>query len=191
MTRPRLVLGSASPRRAEILRQIGLPPDDIRPPEIDETPGKGELPTAYVMRMALEKIAVLEPRVGEVVLCADTTVAVGRRILGKPEGEDEARAFLDLLGGRRHQVHTAVTVRDADGVKSRLVTSMVKFKRLSETEIAGYLASDDWKGKAGGYAIQGYAGSFIKNMTGSYSNVVGLSLYDTMQMLKSAGFFKS
>ena len=149
----RLILGSASPRRRELLAQIGLAPDEIRPPDIDETPARGELPRPYCLRMALEKVAAVAASDEDVVLCADTTVALGRRILGKPADAGEAAAFLVALGGRRHQVITAVAVRRGGRVWSREVVTAVRMKRLSDVEMNSYLASGDWRGKAGGYLL--------------------------------------
>lgn len=188
MTRPRLILGSASPRRRELLGQIGVTPDAIRPPEIDETPRKGEIPRDYVRRIATEKAAAIPPVEGEVLLCADTTVALGRRILGKPADEEEARAFLTLLSGRRHRVITAVAVARADRVWTREVEAAVKVKRLSPREIDAYLATGDWRGKAGAYAIQGPAGAFIPWVSGSYTAIVGLPLAETAGLLQAAGY---
>lgn len=188
MTRPRLILGSASPRRRELLAQIGVTPDAIRPPEIDETPRKGEIPRDYVRRIATEKAAAIPPGEGEVLLCADTTVALGRRILGKPADEEEARAFLTLLSGRRHRVITAVAVARADRVWTREVEAAVKVKRLSPREIDAYLATGDWRGKAGAYAIQGPAGAFIPWVSGSYTAIVGLPLAETAGLLQAAGY---
>lgn len=188
MTRPRLILGSASPRRRELLAQIGVTPDAIRPPEIDETPRKGEIPRDYVRRIATEKAAAIPPGEGEVLLCADTTVALGRRILGKPADEKEARAFLTLLSGRRHRVITAVAVARADRVWTREVEAAVKVKRLSPREIDAYLATGDWRGKAGAYAIQGPAGAFIPWVSGSYTAIVGLPLAETAGLLQAAGY---
>jgi len=188
LTRPRLILGSASPRRRELLAQIGVTPDAIRPPEIDETPRKGEIPRDYVRRIATEKAAAIPPVEGEVLLCADTTVALGRRILGKPADEEEARAFLTLLSGRRHRVITAVAVARADRVWTREVEAAVKVKRLSPREIDAYLATGDWRGKAGAYAIQGPAGAFIPWISGSYTAIVGLPLAETAGLLQAAGY---
>ncbi|GAB4387630.1 Maf family protein [Albidovulum sp.] len=185
--RPRLVLGSASPRRAELLAQLGLSPDSIRHPEIDETPRKGELPRPYCERMAREKAAAVPAAEAEVVLAADTTVALGRRILGKPERDAEAAACLRMLSGRRHRVVTAVAVRRGARLWQRSVESVVKVKRLSETEIRAYLASGEWRGKAGGYGIQGRFGAFIPWLQGSFTGIVGLPLAETAQLLAAAG----
>jgi len=184
----RLVLGSASPRRRELLAQIGLVPDDIRPPDIDEDPQRGELPRAYVRRLAAEKARAVPAGPGEVVLCADTTVAMGRRILGKPADADEARAFLAALSGRRHRVLTAVAVARDGRLRQRLVETAVAFKRLSGDEIGAYLDSGEWQGKAGGYAIQGMAGAFIPWINGSVSAVIGLPLAETAGLLVAAGY---
>ncbi|SIN78071.1 Maf family protein [Vannielia litorea] len=184
----RLILGSGSPRRRELLGQLGLIPDDIRAADIDETPAKGELPRPYCMRMAVEKAQALPPAPGELVLTADTTVALGRRILGKPEGRAEAGAFLRALSGRRHRVITALAVRSEAGIWQRDVVTAVKMKRLSESELFAYLETGDWEGKAGAYAIQGPAGAFIPWISGSYSAVMGLPLAETAQLLVAAGY---
>lgn len=184
----RLALASSSPRRRELLAQIGIVPDRIAPPEIDETPAKGELPRPYCLRMAEAKAAAVAPEPGEIVLAADTTVAVGRRILGKPADAAEAERFLRLLSGRRHRVVTAVAVRDAERIRSREVITMVKFKQLSEPEIAAYLRSGEWRGKAGGYAIHGLAGPLIPWISGSFTGVVGLPLAETANLLRAAGY---
>ena len=184
---PRLVLGSASPRRLELLAQLGLVPDDIRPADIDETPLKGELPRPYCNRVTLEKAQAVPRAADEVVLTADTTVAVGRRILGKPEDAGQAEAFLRLLSGRRHRVITAVAVVDEGGSRTRDVVTEVRMARLSEQDIAGYLATNDWQGKAGGYAIQGPAGAFIPWISGSYTAVMGLPVHETARLLAAAG----
>jgi septum formation protein len=175
----RLILGSASPRRKELLAQLGIVPDAVLPPDIDEDPRKGELPRPYCARMAAEKAAAVQAGDDDVVLCADTTVALGRRILGKPANAGEAAAFLTLLGGRRHEVITAVAVRRGARMWTREVISTVKFKRLSDAELNGYLACGEWQGKAGGYAIQGRAGAFVPWMQGSFTGVVGLPVAET------------
>ena len=184
----RLILASASPRRLELLARLGLTPDAVIPAEIDETPRQGELPDRYACRMAMEKAAaVAEP--GSLVLAADTVVAAGRRILPKTENEEEARVALGLLSGRRHRVHSAVAVTDTDGhTRSRLSTSLVAFKRLSSEEIESYLASGEWRGKAGGYAIQGRAEALVRMLSGSHSGVMGLPLYETRALLRAAGY---
>ncbi len=188
MTPPRLILGSGSPRRLDLLAQIGVTPDAVRPPEIDETPARGELPRPYVRRIAAAKAAATEAEGDDVVLCADTTVALGRRILGKPETETEARAFLAALSGRRHKVITAIAVRRGGTIRLRDVVSTCRMKRLSEAEIAGYLATGDWRGKAGGYGIQGPAGALIPWISGSFTAVVGLPLAETAALLAAAGY---
>ena len=183
----RLVLGSASPRRLELLATLGLVPDAVRPADIDETPFPRELPRPYCARMAREKAQALTLAEDEVLVSADTTVAVGRRILGKPESAAQAAEFLTLLGGRRHTVITAVAVRRGDRLWERVVETAVKFKRLSDDELNGYLASDEWRGKAGGYGIQGRAAAFIPWIQGSFSAVVGLPLAETATLLRAAG----
>jgi septum formation protein len=184
----RLILGSASPRRRALLAQIGVVPDEVRAAEIDETPRKGELPRPYVERMAREKAAALAAGPGDLILTADTTVSVGRRILGKPGTEAEAVQFLLLLSGRRHRVTTSVCLALADRAWSRTVETRVKVKRLSDAEVSAYIRSDEWRGKAGGYAIQGLAGAFIPEIHGSYTNVVGLPLTETAALLQGAGY---
>lgn len=186
--RPRLILASGSPRRRELLAQIGVTPDDVRPPDIDEDPAKGELPRDYVKRIAREKAAASLCNKGEIVLCADTTVALGRRIMGKPSDEAEARAFLALLSGRRHNVITAVAVKTPDRTWYKDVQTAVKLKRLSAQETDDYIATGDWQGKAGGYAIQGPAGAFVPWISGSFSAVVGLPLAETATLLRTAGY---
>lgn len=183
-----LVLGSASPRRLELLAQIGVRPDAVRPADIDETPRKGELPRPYCLRIATEKARAVPAGAGDIVLCADTTVALGRRILGKPATADEAGAFLRALSGRRHRVVTAVVLRADGKLWQRCVETAVRFKRLSEPEIATYLASGEWQGKAGGYGIQGLAGAFVPWIGGSFSAVVGLPLCETAGLLQAAGY---
>ena len=185
---PRLVLGSASPRRRELLLQIGVTPDDIRPPEINEDPRPRELPRDYCLRIVEEKAAAVERSPGEIALVADTTVALGRRIMGKPADEKEAAQFLIALSGRRHRVITVVGVVTDAGLRLRSVESAVRMKRLSDNELNGYLASDDWRGKAGGYAIQGPAAAFIPWMQGSFTAIVGLPLHETAMLLAAAGY---
>lgn len=184
----RLVLGSGSPRRAELLAQIGVVADDVRPPDIDETPLKGELPRPYCARIAYEKVLAVTAAPDEIVLCADTTVALGRRIMGKPEDAGQAAEFLLALAGRRHKVITALAVKRGDKTWQRDVVTTVQMKRLSDEELNAYLASDDWRGKAGGYAIQGPAGAFIPWISGSFSAVMGLPVAETAQMLRTAGY---
>lgn len=189
-TSPPLVLASASPRRRELLAQIGLVPAVCEAAAIDETVGCGELPRDLAKRLALAKgTAVAERHAGAFVLAADTVVARGRRILPKPQEEKAARDCLALLSGSWHRVHTGVTVIDAGGqAHSRLVETRVRVKRLSAAEIDAYIAGGEWRGKAGGYAIQGGAGAFIPEIKGSYSNVVGLPLYETYTLLSGLGF---
>ncbi|MGR3634675.1 MAG: Maf family protein [Shimia sp.] len=184
----RLILGSGSPRRRELLAQIGVVADDIRPPDIDETPHKGELPRPYCRRIAHEKALAVAAAPDEIVLCADTTVALGRRIMGKPRDAAEAAEFLNALSGRRHRVVTAVAVRRGDHIWEKDVESVVKMKRLSSNELNAYLATDDWQGKAGGYAIQGPAGAFIPWISGSFTAIVGLPVAETANLLQAAGF---
>ena len=184
---PRLILGSGSPRRLELLAQLGLAPDAVRAPDIDETPGKGETPRLYCERIAAAKLAAVEAEEDDVVLCADTTVGVGRRILGKAGDAAEAARFLDLLSGRRHKVVTAVGVRRGRRTWRRVQMSSVKVKRLSQEEIAGYLATGDWQGKAGAYAIQGPAAAFVSWIEGSHSGIMGLPLHETANLLRAAG----
>lgn len=186
--RVRLILGSGSPRRVELLAQLGLEPDEIRPPHVDETPLKGELPQHYCRRIAAQKAAAMKVAADEVVLCADTTVALGRRILGKPADAGEAKAFLRALSGRRHRVITSVVVRNAAQSWARDVVTIVKMKRLSDAELDAYLATGDWQGKAGAYAIQGPAGAFIPWIQGSHSAVMGLPVAETAALLRAAGY---
>jgi septum formation protein len=185
---PPLVLASASPRRLDLLRQVGYEPATIDPADIDETPRAGELPRAYALRMAEAKLRVVKERhAGAVVLAADSVVVCGRRILPKTEQEAEARDCLARLSGRRHRVLGGVAVAGPDGrVRTRLVETIVRFKRLEAREIETYLASGEWHGKAGGYAIQGRAGAFVAFLSGSYSNVVGLPLFEAVALLKSS-----
>lgn len=181
------ILGSGSPRRKELLAQIGVVPDEIRAPDIDESPLKQELPRPYCARMAREKAAAVPCAADDIVLCADTTVALGRRILGKPENVAEAERFLRLMSGRRHKVITAVCVRRGDDVWERDVQSTVQMKVLSDNELRGYLATGDWQGKAGGYGIQGPAGALIPWISGSFTGIVGLPLAETAGLLEAAG----
>jgi septum formation protein len=184
----RLILASASPRRLELLARIGVLPDAVIPAEIDETPLSGELPIAYARRVAAVKAAaVAEP--GTLTLAADTVVAAGRRILPKTEDVGEARACLELLSGRRHRVHSAITLVDGAGkARHRLSTSIVAFKPLGDAEIAAYLESGEWRGKAGGYAIQGRAEALVRRLSGSFSGVMGLPLHETRALLRAAGY---
>jgi septum formation protein len=184
----RLILGSGSPRRKELLAGLGLVPDLILPPDIDEDPRKGELPRPYCLRLAVEKARAVPAGPEDVVLCADTTVALGRRILGKPADAGEAAAFLTTLAGRRHQVITAVAVRLGERVLVRESLSVVKMKRLSDVELNAYLASGEWQGKAGGYGIQGLAGALIPWISGSYTGIMGLPVAETAALLAAIGF---
>ncbi len=176
----RLVLASASPRRLELLAQIGVAPNEVAPADIDETPHAGELPKPYAERMAQEKAAAVAPaHAGAVVLAADTVVACGRRILPKAEDQATARACLALLSGRRHRVISGISLVTADGNQfTKSVTTTVAFKRLSVEDINAYIASGEWDGKAGGYAIQGLGATFVRQISGSYSAVVGLPLFE-------------
>lgn len=183
----RLVLGSASPRRLELLAGLGLTPAAVRAPDIDETPARGELPRPYCARMAREKAQAVACGAGEVVLCADTTVALGRRILGKPADAAEAAEFLLALSGRRHRVITAVAVRTPERLWERTVETVVKVKPLSDRELNAYLASGEWRGKAGAYGIQGRFGAFIPWLQGSFTGVVGLPVAETAALLSAAG----
>ena len=194
--RPKLVLASGSPRRLALLNQAGIEPEALRPADLDETPVRGELPRACANRLARAKadaalamVRLDDELKGAYILSADTVVAVGRRILPKAELLDEAAQCLRLLSGRNHRVHSAVClVTPKEAFRQRLVETRVRFKRLSDEDIEGYLASGEWRGKAGGYAAQGIAGSFIVKIVGSYSNVVGLPLYETTTLLSGEGY---
>lgn len=184
-----LILASASPRRLDLLRQIGIEPAAVIPTEIDESVRDEETPPQLVRRLAESKALAVDGQNNDLVIGADTVVACGRRILGKPANINEAHKFLELISGRRHRVYGGVCiVRSGNKISDRVVMTSVKFKRLSPTEIESYLSSNEWEGKAGGYAIQGRAGAFVQSITGSYSNVVGLPLYETRQLLFGAGF---
>jgi septum formation protein len=193
---PKLVLASGSPRRVQLINQAGIEPDSLRPTDIDETPQRGELPRACANRLARAKaevalalVRVDEELKGSYILSADTVVAVGRRILPKAELLDEAAQCLRLLSGRNHRVHTAIClVTPKETFRQRLVETKVRFKRLSDEDIEAYLASGEWRGKAGGYAAQGIAGGFMVKIVGSYSNIVGLPLYETTTLLAGEGF---
>jgi septum formation protein len=191
-TRTALILASSSPRRLELLRQIDIDPSRIEPPDVDETPAPRELPRVYAARLARDKALAVAARVGReagFVLAADTVVACGRRVLPKAETLAEATACLDLLAGRRHRVHGGVCVLAPDGRESvRVVTTAVQVKRLTPQERQRYLASGEWHGKAGGYAIQGWAAAFVPAINGSYSNVVGLPLVEVVAMLEGLGW---
>jgi septum formation protein len=194
--RPKLVLASGSPRRLSLINQAGIEPDALRPADIDEVPTRGELPRAYATRLARGKAAAALNQVrldeelrGSFILAADTVVAVGRRILPKADLLDEAAQCLRLLSGRNHRVYSGVClVTPKETFRQRLVETRVRFKRLSGDDIEAYLASGEWRGKAGGYAVQGIAGSFVVKMVGSYTNVVGLPLYETVSLLSGEGF---
>src|SRR5688572_20437375 len=194
--RPKLVLASGSPRRVTLINQAGIEPDALRPANVDETPKAGELPRACANRLArakaeaaLDLLRIDEDLKGSYILAADTVVAVGRRILPKPELLDEAAQCLRLLSGRNHRVHTGIClVTPNEAFRQRLVETRVRFKRLSEEDIEAYLASGEWRGKAGGYAAQGIAGTFIVKIVGSYSNVVGLPLYEATALLSGEGY---
>jgi len=196
LTRPRLVLASGSPRRLALLAQIGVEPDAVIPADIEETPRRNESPRALAQRLSAEKaaiaaaVALKRPDVGpSLVLAADTVVCVGRRILPKCEILDEAEDCLSLLSGRAHRVYTGLALTTPSGAtRQRLVETRVRFKRLSRGEIAAYLASGEWRGKAGGYAIQGLAGAFVVRLVGSYPNVVGLPLAETAALLAGEGY---
>jgi septum formation protein len=194
--RPKLVLASGSPRRLALLAQIGVEPDALMPAEVDEMPERSELPRVLAVRLAREKAEAVIERVrdneqlrGAYIVAADTVVAVGRRILPKPELLEEASACLRLLSGRTHRVYSGVClVTPKNSIRTRLVESRVRFKRLSALDLDSYLASGEWRGKAGGYAIQGLAGSFVVKLIGSYPNVVGMPLFETATMLMGEGF---
>lgn len=189
MSRPDLVLASASPRRIELLALIGIVPDRIDPADIDETPQRDETPSRLAIRLARAKAGVVAARSpGAVVLAADTVVAVGRRLLEKPADEAEAAKFLTLLSGRNHRVFTGVAVAFGDRIIDRVVDTRVGFKVLSPSEIADYVAGGDWRGKAGGYGIQGPAGAFVTRIVGSYPAVMGLPLFETVNLLSGAGW---
>jgi septum formation protein len=194
--RPKFVLASGSPRRVMLVNQVGIEPDALRPAEVDETPKRGELPRACATRLArakaeaaLEMVRLDDELKGAYILAADTVVAVGRRILPKAELLDEAAQCLRLLSGRNHRVHTAIClVTPAEAFRQRLVETKVRFKRLSDEDVEAYLASGEWRGKAGGYAAQGVAGGFIVKMVGSYSGIIGLPLYETTTLLMGEGY---
>ncbi len=194
--RPKLVLASGSPRRLALLGQISLVPDAVMTTDLDETPKRGEFPAKLAFRLARKKAEAIIERVraeekisSAYILGADTVVAVGRRILPKPDLREDAAAGLKLLSGRTHRVYSGVCLITPDNsIKTRLVESRVTFKRLSPEEVEAYLASGEWRGKAGGYAIQGLAGSFVLKLTGSYPNVVGMPLFETAALLAGTGF---
>ena len=189
MSRPEFVLASASPRRIELLALIGITPDRIDPADIDETPLKDETPSRLAVRLACTKAQAVAGRApNAVVLAADTVVAVGRRLLEKPADAAEAERFLRLLSGRNHRVFTGVAVAAGGKVTHRCVDTRVAFKRLSEAEIADYVAGGDWRGKAGGYGIQGPAAAFVLKIVGSHFAVMGLPLPETVNLLAGVGF---
>lgn len=187
---PDFILASASPRRVDLLCQIGITPDQILPAAIDETPLKNELPRQLVARLAMAKAAAIaKDHAGAFILAADTVVACGRRIMPKAETPEQARAFLKLLSGRRHRVIGGIAIVAPDGtMRERVVETAVTFKRLSDAELDAYLASEEWQDKAGAYAIQGLAAKFVRRLNGSYSNVVGLPLFETSQLLAGLGY---
>jgi septum formation protein len=187
-----LVLASASPRRRDLLARLGIVPDLVIPAAIDETPRKAELPRQLAARLALAKALAVQPQAADgLVLAADTVVGVGRRILPKAETEAEARACLELLSGRRHRVYTGVSLLTPDGVRrARLVQSVVTFQRLTGAQVEHYLAGGEWRGKAGGYAIHLGAEAFVRFLSGSHSNVVGLPLFETAQLLRGIGWLR-
>ena len=186
--KPRFILASASPRRLDLLAQIGIVPDAVSPADINEDPIEGELPRGHALRLAQEKAAVVAAKnEGCAILAADTVVGVGRRILPKAETEKQARECLALMSGRGHRVFTGVAVVDQYGeMRSRVVETRLAMKRLSSEEVEAYIQSEEWRGKAGGYGIQGYADAFISKLMGSYTNVVGLPLFETRNLLMSA-----
>jgi septum formation protein len=185
----RLILASASPRRLELLRQIAIVPDAIDPADIDETPAPRETPRAHALRLAAAKARVVAARHSDaIVLAADTVVACGRRILPKAEDEAQARACLAMLSGRRHRVWGAIALAAPDGsLRTRVAVTVVRFARLAPEAIDAYLAGGEWRGKAGGYAIQGRAAAFVAFISGSYANVVGLDLFEATAVLRGAG----
>jgi septum formation protein len=189
-----LILASSSPRRLALLRQVGIEPDGVETPDVDEVPLARELPRDHAKRLALAKAEAVSRRLGEgqaFVLAADTVVACGRRILPKAETRDQAAACLDLLSGRRHRVHGAVAIVAPDGrTSAKVVMTMVRMKMITPTERRRYLESGEWQGKAGGYAIQGAAAVFVPAINGSYSNVVGLPIAETVQMLEGLGWVR-
>jgi septum formation protein len=189
VSRPELVLASSSPRRIELLAQVGIRPDHIDPADIDETPLKGETPPRLAQRLASSKAQIVAARHPDaVVIAADTVVSVGRRFLEKAADEAEATRFLTLLSGRNHRVHTGVAVIRDGRLSVRINETRVSFKPLSAGEIAAYVATGDWRGKAGGYGIQGPAGAFVQRIVGSHPSVMGLPIYEAVQLLNGAGW---
>lgn len=193
---PKLVLASGSPRRLQLLQQVGIEPDHLSPVDANETPNRGEVPRSLAKRLSREKAELAienakrsEELQGSYILTADTVVGLGSRILPKAEMLDEAATSLRLLSGRNHRVYTSITLVTPKGaMRHKLIESRVRFKRLSRDEMEAYLASGEWRGKAGGYAIQGIAGSFVVKLIGSYTNVVGLPLYETVSLLTGEGY---
>jgi septum formation protein len=196
MLKQRLILASGSPRRLDLLAQAGITPDRLLPMDLDETPRRAEHPRSLARRLAQDKaeaafqVVRTDPAwAGSYILAADTVVAVGRRILGKPEYIEEASASLHLLSGRSHWVYTGIClITPQSTTRIKVVETKVRFKRLSNIELKSYLASGEWRGKAGGYGIQGFAGTFIQKLTGSYTAVVGLPLFETVQLLTGEGY---
>ncbi len=188
----KIILASASPRRLELLSQVGIVPDEVIPADIDETMLKDELPKQLALRLAQGKCAkIAADHANDFVLAADTVVACGRRLMDKPKDADDARRILNILSGRRHKVYGGICIASPDGkTKSHLCETIVSFRGLSSAEIEAYVESKEWEGKAGAYGIQGIAATFIKFLSGSYTNVIGLSLYDTVRMLNAAGYKK-
>ena len=189
MSQPQLVLASASPRRIDLLAQIGIQPDLVSSADLDETPKKGELPITYARRLAIAKAEAVAAIHHGIILAGDTVVACGRRILPKAETADTASSCLRLLSGRQHRVYGSIALITADRkLFVRVVCSQVKFRRLTGNDIADMLAFGDWQGKAGGYAIQGFAARYIRYISGSYSNIVGFSLFEVNALLDTAGY---
>lgn len=196
MLKSRLILASGSPRRLDLLAQAGITPDKLLPMDLDETPKRAEHPRSLARRLAQEKAEAAFQHVrsdpawaGSYILAADTVVAVGRRILGKPEYVEEASSALHLLSGRSHWVYTGIClITPQSTTRLKVVETKVRFKRLSGIELKSYLASGEWRGKAGGYGIQGFAGTFIQKLSGSYTGVVGLPLAETVQLLNGEGY---
>jgi len=190
--RARLILASASPRRIDLLARLGITPDAVIPADIDETPRKAELPRLLAARLSVAKAHAVRPQATDaLILAADTVVAVGRRVLPKAETERQARECLDLLSGRRHRVYTGVALAVPDGrMLTRLVMTMVTFQRLTDQQITAYIASGEWQGKAGGYAIHQRAEAFVRFIAGSHSSVIGLPLFETAQLLRGVGWLK-
>ena len=189
MSHPQLVLASASPRRRDLLAQIGIRPDLVSAADLDETPKRDELPASYARRLAIAKAEAVAATHDGVILAGDTAVACGRRILPKAETADTALSCLQLLSGRQHRVYGGIALLTADRrLLVRVVCSRVKFRRLTGNDIADALAFGDWQGKAGGYAIQGFSARYIRHISGSYSNIVGFSLFDVTALLDAAGY---